>query len=120
MRIPLIFLVVLAGCSNEANHLGNPFFLPISGLTTSGLTTAASNAVYSERRGTVEVLVKSNHPALIDQINAGNGPILTQAMDAARIPQEDRETRIFQMQSDLGLYQANPGALVTALMVYGG
>ena len=89
MRIPLIFLVVLAGCSNEANHLGNPFFLPIS-----GLTTAASNAVYSERRGTVEVLVKSNHPALIDQINAGNGPILTQAMDAARIPQEDRETRI--------------------------
>ncbi|MDO7558522.1 MAG: hypothetical protein MUR46_12005 [Loktanella sp.] len=115
MRIPLIFLVVLAGCSNEANHLGNPFFLPIS-----GLTTAASNAVYSERRGTVEVLVKSNHPALIDQINAGNGPILTQAMDAARIPQEDRETRIFQMQSDLGLYQANPGALVTALMVYGG
>lgn len=115
MRIPLIFLVVLAGCSNEANHLGNPFFLPIS-----GLTTAATNAVYSERRGTVEVLVKSNHPALIDQINAGNGPILTQAMDAARIPQEDRETRIFQMQSDLGLYQANPGALVTALMVYGG
>lgn len=115
MRITLIFLVVLAGCSNEANHLGNPFFLPIS-----GLTTAASNAVYSERRGTVEVLVKSNHPALIDQINAGNGPILTQAMDAARIPQEDRETRIFQMQSDLGLYQANPGALVTALMVYGG
>jgi hypothetical protein len=115
MRILLIFLVVLAGCSNEANHLGNPFFLPIS-----GLTTAASNAVYSERRGTVEVLVKSNHPALIDQINAGNGPILTQAMDAARIPQEDRETRIFQMQSDLGLYQANPGALVTALMVYGG
>jgi hypothetical protein len=115
MRIPLIFLVVLAGCSNEANHLGNPFFLPIA-----GLTTAASNAVYSERRGTVEVLVKSNHPALIDQINAGNGPILTQAMDAARIPQEDRETRIFQMQSDLGLYQANPGALVTALMVYGG
>ena len=115
MRIPLFFLVVLAGCSNEANHLGNPFFLPIS-----GLTTAASNAVYSERRGTVEVLVKSNHPALIDQINAGNGPILIQAMDAARIPQEDRETRIFQMQSDLGLYQANPGALVTALMVYGG
>jgi len=115
MRILLIFLVVLAGCSNEANHLGNPFFLPIS-----SLTTAASNAVYSERRGTVEVLVKSNHPALIDQINAGNGPILTQAMDAARIPQEDRETRIFQMQSDLGLYQANPGALVTALMVYGG
>ena len=115
MRIPLIFLVVLAGCSNEANHLGNPFFLPIL-----GLTTAASNAVYSERRGTVEVLVKSNHPALIDQINSGNGPILTQAMDAARIPQEDRATQIFQMRSDLGLYQANPGALVNALMVYGG
>jgi len=41
-------------------------------------------------------------------------------MDAANIPVEDRPARIFQMQSDLGLYNANPGALVTALMVYGG
>jgi hypothetical protein len=115
MRIPLILLVVLAGCTNEANHLGNPFTAPIS-----ALATAASNAVYSARRGEVEVLVKSNHPALIAQINAGGGPILTQAMDTANIPLEDRPARIVQMQSDLGLYNANPGALVTALMVYGG
>ena len=113
MRIPLIFLVVLAGCSNEANHLGNPFFLPIS-----GLTTAASNAVYSERRGTVEVLVKSNHPALVDQINAGAGPVLSQVMETAGIPVPDRPTRIIQLQSNLGLYAANPGALVTTLMLW--
>ncbi|MDB9838629.1 hypothetical protein OAC40_00710 [bacterium] len=115
MRNTLIFLVLLSGCSNDANHLGNPLLLPISGLATT-----ASNAVYSQRRGAVEILVKSNHPALIDQINAGAGPILDQAMNTARIPTEDRPTRILQMQSDLGLYAANPGALVTALMVYGG
>ena len=105
----------LAACSSEANHLGNPLLLPIS-----GLATAASNAIYSQRRGKVEVLVKSNHPALIAQINAGAGPILTQAMETAEIPVLDRPARIIQLQSDLGLYTANPGALVTALMVYGG
>jgi len=115
MRNTLIFLALLAGCSNEANHLGNPFTAPIS-----GFATAASNAIYSQRRGAVELFVKTNHPALIEQINAGGGVTLTEAMDTANIPVEDRPARIFQMQSDLGLYNANPGALVTALMVYGG
>ncbi len=114
MRFSLPCLVFLAACSSEANHLGNPLLLPFS-----GLATLAENAVYSERRGAVEVLVKTNHPALIDEINAGGGPILTQAMNTARIPANDRPARIIQLQSDLGLYQANPGALVTALMVFG-
>jgi len=114
MRITLPCLAFLAACSGEANHIGNPLLLPFT-----GLATLAENTVYNERRGRVEVLVKSNHPALIDQINAGSGPILTQAMDTARIPAPDRPARIIQLQSDLGLYQANPAALVTALMVYG-
>ncbi len=115
MRNTLFFLALLAGCSGDANHMGNPLLLPLS-----GLTTAASNAIYSQRRGAVEVFVKTNHPALIDQINAGIGPILEQAMDTAQIPTQDRPARIIQLQSDLGLYAATPGALVTALMVYGG
>lgn len=114
MRFTLPCLCFLAACSGEANHLGNPLMLPLT-----GLATAASNAVYSQRRGAVEILVKTNHPALIAEINTGSGPVLTQAMDTARIPVEDRPTRIIQLQSDLGLYQANPGALITALMVYG-
>lgn len=95
--------------------MGNPLMLPIS-----GLATAASNAIYSQRRGAVEVFVKTNHPALINEINVGAGPTLSQAMNTAEIPAEDQPTRILQLQSDLGLYEVNPGALVTALMVYGG
>lgn len=95
--------------------MGNPFTAPFS-----GLATAASNAVYSQRRGAVELFVKTNHPALINEINAGGGPTLTEAMNTANIPTEDRPARVLQLQSDLGLYNANPGALVTALMVYGG
>ncbi|MCO4847545.1 MAG: hypothetical protein KC448_06190 [Yoonia sp.] len=114
MRIALSCLVLLTGCTNEANDVGNPLLRPFN-----GIATLAQNLMSDDRRGPVEVLVKSNHPALIDQINAGTGPILIQAMDTARIPDSDRSARIIQLQSDLGLYAANPGALVTALMVYG-
>lgn len=115
MRYTLIFLALLSGCSDGANHLGNPFTAPIS-----GLSTLAANTLYSQKRGQVEVLVKSNHPALIDQINAGQGPILEDAFKTSGIPVQDRPARLIQLQSDLGLYDANPGALVTALMIYGG
>ena len=115
MRPMLFALPVLAACSNEANHLGNPLLLPVS-----GIGTALENAAYNERRGRVEVIVKTNHAAILDDILAGGGPTLTDAMDAARIPAEDRPARIIQLRSDFGLYQTNPGALVVALMVYGG
>lgn len=69
--------------------------------------------------GAVEVLVKSNHPALIAEIDAGGGPLLTRAFDAAGVPEQDRPARTLQLQGNLGLYDANPGALVTALSVYG-
>lgn len=114
MRITLSCLGLLAACSQDAGHLGNPLLLPFN-----GITTLAENIIYDDRRGKVEVLVKSNHPALIDQINTGSGPILDQAMDAANIAPIDRPARVIQLQSDLGLYQATPGAPVTALMVYG-
>lgn len=110
--IPLV--LILTACSHDANHLGNPLLLPIT-----GLSTAAENAAYRQRRGQVEILVKSNHPAIIAEIQDGGGPILTEAMDAARIPEGDRPARILQMQGDIGLYANNLGALVVALMVYG-
>ena len=115
MRASLFALPLLIACSDQANHLGNPLLLPVS-----GISTALDNAVYSERRGRVELLVKTNHRAILDDIHAGGGPTLAQAMDAARIPAADRPTRILQLQGDVGLYQTTPGALVTALMVYGG
>ena len=111
--LPALFL--LAACSGEANHLGNPLLLPIL-----GIGTVFENQAYNERRGRVELIVKSNYPGILDEIRAGGGPVLTQAMDAARIPPGDRPARLTQLQGDLGLYSGNPGALVVALMVYGG
>lgn len=115
MRIPLPCLIFMAACSNEANHIGNPLLLPFS-----GLATVFENSVYNERRGRVEVFVKSNHPALIADITAGGGGHISEAMNIARIPASDQPTRLIQMKSDIALYKTNPGALVTALMVYRG
>lgn len=113
-HLRFVFCLILAGCSGEANHLGNPLLLPIS-----GISTALDNAAYSQRRGAVEILVKSNHPALIEEISYGGGPILTDALQTARIPVKDRPTRVTQLRKDLELYSKSPEALVFALMVYG-
>ena len=115
MRLPLITLVLVAACSNDPNHQGNPLGLPMS-----GASSVFGNAAYTKRRGEVEVIVKSNFDAIRTDIRAGGGPVLTKAMDAAGIPERDRPTRIIQLQSDSALYNSTPGALVTALMVYGG
>lgn len=114
MRFLPLVLIPLAACSNEANHLGNPLLLPIS-----GLGTLAENAVYDHRRGKVETLVKSKYPEILSQIEAGGGPYLDQAMTLARIPQADRPARLIQLKSDLSIYRSSPDALVVALMVYG-
>lgn len=115
MRWPMIVVLLTAACSQEASHLGNPLMLPFS-----GVSTVIGNAAYEKRRGQVEIVVKANYEAIKQDIRAGGGPILTKAMDTAGIPERDRPTRIIQLQSDIGLYNASPGALVTALMVYGG
>ena len=115
MRWPVIAVLLTAACSQESNHLGNPLMLPIS-----GISNVIGNAAYEKRRGQVEVIVKSNYETIKDDIRAGGGPVLTKAMDAAEVPEGDRATRIIQIQSDIGLYNTSPGALVTALMVYGG
>lgn len=114
MRTTLIALATLTACTQEDNHLGNPLSLP-----GAGLSTVVGNTAYNQRRGRVELIVKSNYDAVLADINAGGGPVLTEAMDAAGIPAADRPTRMLQLQSDMGLYANNPGALVVALMVYG-
>lgn len=115
MRWPMIAVLLTAACSQEANHLGNPLLLPLS-----GISTVFGNAAYEQRRGQVEIIVKSNHQAILENIRAGGGPLLNEAFDSAGVPERDRPTRVIQLQSDLGLYETTPGALVTALMVYGG
>ena len=113
MRWPLIVAVLVTACTNDANHVGNPLLLPFN-----GIGAALENGAYSQRRGQVELIVKSNLPAVLNDIRMGGGPTLTEAMNIAGIPVTDRPARIIQLQSDIQLYESSPGALVTALMVY--
>jgi hypothetical protein len=80
---------------------------------------AALDPREAQRRGAVEVAVKSSFPGILTEIEAGGGPALAAAYDAAAVPPGDREARTIQLQGDLGLYDANPSALATALVLYG-
>lgn len=110
-RFAPLALTLLAACTTQENFFLGPFELAQTGINTSA---------YSQQRGAVELIVKSEFPAILTDISAGSGPVLTRAMDAAGIPAQDRSTRALQLRGDFGLYSTNPGALVTALMVYGG
>ncbi len=67
----------------------------------------------------LEVFVKTNHGALVQDISAGGGPTLAEALARAGVPEGDRAARTLQLQADAGLYASSPGALVTALSIYG-
>ena len=101
-RLPLLAALLLAtACTG--------------GLNVGGLVDPAA----SQRRGAVEVAVKSSFPGIIDEIAAGGGPAIEAAFDAAGVPPGDRSARLTQLDGDLGLYAANPGALIAALTLYG-
>lgn len=75
--------------------------------------------VAPEGGGAVELIVKTSHPAILRDISAGGGPDLTRAMEAAAIPPEDRAARILALQSDFDVYESSPGALTSALRLWG-
>jgi len=110
----IVLPLLLAACSTDPGRPAAPF--PVLGALFSPVNDPAARA----ERGALEVLVKANHPALMAQIIAGGGPTLTRALDAAGVPANDRPARIIQLQSNAGLYQASPSALIAALAVYGG
>jgi hypothetical protein len=108
----VLSMIFVAACTGEPNHLGNPLSWP-----TAGIGPAIENGVYGQRRGQVEVFVKSNHPALIADIRAGGGTTLSEAFDIARVPYAIRPAHTLQLQSDLALYSSNIEALIVAIMV---
>ena len=99
--LPLALVAALAACD------------PVSGLSN---LVSAGNA---PNRAAVEVAVKSDFPALIDEIGAGGGPLLARAYDAARVPETDRPARTLALNGNLGLYASSPDALVAALVAAG-
>ena len=114
MRWPYAAVILIAACSQDAGRLFEPTVSP-----GEGTSAVMGSAAYQKRQGDVELIVKSNYTQIKADIRAGGGPILTKAMDVAGIAASDRPARIIQLQSNIGLYQTTPGALVTALMVYG-
>lgn len=114
-RLALPCCVFLAACTAVPDQQGSVLNWP-----ARALGMGPGGADYQQRRGAVEVLVKSSFPTILTEIETGGGPTLTRAMDAARVPIQDRPTRIIQLQSDFGLYEVNPNALISALMLYGG
>ncbi|HHL21952.1 MAG TPA: hypothetical protein ENJ52_10575 [Aliiroseovarius sp.] len=67
----------------------------------------------------MEQFVRTNHKALIAEIERGGGPRLDQAMDLAAIPTATRPGLRALLKSDIGIYRNDPEALVVALMVHG-
>ena len=94
-------------------------FLALGGCSQGLNVGSLVNPADAQRRGAVELAVKSSYPGILEEIEAGGGPSLIRALDAAGVPAEERPTQAIQLRGDLGLYQANPGALVAALLLYG-
>lgn len=70
-------LCLLAACTSEPNHLGNPLLLPLN-----GLTTAAENAVYRAKRARVKAYLEANAAA----VQAGDAGTLLALWDVAGVP----------------------------------
>lgn len=87
--------------------------------TISDAGRAITDPSYAQHRGAVELHVKVHHQAILTDIATGGGPELTRAFDLSRVPEGDRAARRIQLEGDRGLYEQNPEALISALMVYG-
>ena len=93
--------------------------LIVTALGLTGCDVAAIGGADPATRAGTEIAVKAHHPAVIADIEAGGGPALTAAMDAARIPVQNRELMILRLKSELPLYRRSPAALVLALRANG-
>lgn len=114
MRMPLTLAALLCGCSNAANHLGNPVLWP-----AYGIASAVQNAAYNDRRRDVAAAVQSDFSQILADIRSGGGAAISAAMQTALIPLDDQPGRLAQLRTDWDLYEDDPEALVVALMVFG-
>ncbi len=92
----------------------NPLLLP-----GQAISNAVQNAGYSRRRARVAAFVKVHHALLVQEITAGGGATLTQAMQLARVPVVEHSALIARLNADIALYRADSEALIVALMVHG-
>ena len=99
-------------------HLGNPLLLPIG-----AVTTAVGNAGYEARRNKVSDYVSAHHRDILVDIQAGNGPALTTALDLAKVHPKARAELLALLKKDFAMYKDNTADarenLVVTLMVHG-
>ncbi|WP_208354149.1 hypothetical protein [Pseudaestuariivita rosea] len=88
-------------------------------LPAYAVSNAVENANYYRKRDRVESFVQENHADLIEEIIAGGGPALIEAMKIARIPTSEKENLLAELQENRSLYAEDAEALVVALMVHG-
>lgn len=106
-------LLLLAGCSTEANHIGNPLTWPVT-----SVGSALSNVNYDARRAQVSDFVTAHQAMILRQAMLGGGPELTGAMNLADVPEARRSALIKELTNN-PIYFNNTEALVVALMVHG-
>ena len=112
---PLLALLVLAACTTgAANHLNNPLLWPVM-----AVSSGVDNGIYDARRSKVAAHVAAHHPGIIAESPAGSGPLLSEAMDLARVPAARRGALLQALRQEIALYRRNQEALVVALMVHG-
>ena len=114
----LLFLLPLALAACDMGHLGNPLLLPIG-----AVTTAVGNAGYEARRNKLSDYVNAHHNDILADIQAGNGPALTHALDLAKVHPSARADLLARLQKDFAMYRDNTAEarenLVVTLMVHG-
>lgn len=110
-RFALPALILLSACNEGGLTLYNPF----NGRAVANVDPQG----FAERRGQVEIAVKSRFDDVLRDISTAGGPALTAAMDAAEIADEDRPARIALLQANLEIYRTNPDALISALVPIG-
>ena len=116
MRIILILPLLAACASPDApSHLPNPLLLPFA-----AIGNGISNASYNARRSRVSRFVIQNFTTLKAELIAPSQPLLTQAMNLARVPTINRPELLAELRTNPRAYSTqDPEPLIIAIMVYG-
>jgi len=113
-KFAFVLMMLGTACTNAADP-ANPM-----GQTFAAIANGFGSGAAAQTRAQMEVFVKSNHPALIRDIEVGGGPTLNEAYTLANVPDASRDVLTLRLQSDLALYNTNLNALVTAIMLASG
>jgi hypothetical protein len=110
------FVLTLSAC--DMAHLGNPVMWP-----AMVVGNAAQNASYNARRTRVEAHVNAHHGDILNEIENGGGPALSQGMNLARVPKQTRPEVLRILKKDIAKFSPDTDQaremLVVWLMMHG-